>query len=352
MRLLRRVCTVVALGLAAPAAALAQQGQDELWDMSMSVQSDGMKMPAMNQQVCTPKGRREERLQMDRNCKLVESKQVGSKFIFKMVCTEGKDSYTGAGEMEDLGKDAYKGFMTASGTRGGEKFDMRMDMAGRRVGNCTWEDPAKRVAALEKQQKEMMAKECDQAVAELSPGLVFGSPGLPPEAVPCRDRQAEFCTSAGNVVKGMRDRASWDAAHDKYGRATLDAATRACKLDLAGVRTPLCKDAQDQQDWNWFGANCPEAAALRKQHCAGRTYSSVEPGNASMCAALGGLSRGLSDTAGEADPAKAQAGAAAAASQPASQGAAAGQPADAQKQPSAVDKLKEGAEKLRKFLKF
>jgi hypothetical protein len=361
MRLIRVARTVVFVSIAVPAAVLAQQGQDELWDTSMSMQSDGMKMPAMTQQVCTPKGRREDRLQMDKNCKMVESKQSGNKFTFKVVCTEGRDSYTGTGEMEDLGKDAYRGFMTATGTRDGEKFNMRMDMSGKRVGNCTWEDPTKKVAAIEKQQKDMMAKECDRMIAELEPAMVFGYEGLPPEAVVCRDRQADFCANTGKVVKGIRDRASWDATRDKYGREKLASATKACKLDLATVRAPLCKDAQDKQDWNWFGGNCPEAAALRKQHCAGRTYSSVEPKHASMCAALGGLSY----TAATADPAKAQAGGAAAASQAGAQGSAASQPgaqgsqggtagqsADAQKKPSSVDKLKEGADKLKKFLKF
>ncbi len=353
MRLLRASCAIAALSLVAPAAVLAQQGQDELWETSMSMQSDGMKMPAMTQQICTPKGKREERMQMDKNCRMVESKQVGSKFTFKVECEEGKDRYTGTGEMEDLGKDAYKGFMTASGTRDGEKFSMRMDMSGKRVGNCTWEDPAKKVAAIEKQQKDMMAKECDRMLGDLEPGMFFGYEGLPPEAAICRDRQADFCAAAGRTLKGIKDREAWDKARNRYGDKLTRSAT-ACKLDIAATRGPLCKEAQDKAEWRWFGSNCPEAAAMRKEHCIGRTYDTVEKKYAEMCSILGGLAYTVADAEQEKTGEGSSAGKPATAGGATAGGAAAGGAAGAEqpKKPSTTDKLKEGADKLKKFLKF
>lgn len=347
------VPALAALLLAAASAGLAQQGPDDLWETTMTMQADGMKMPAMTQQVCAPKGKPESRMEMDKdsNCKVVESKQAGSKFTFKMVCTDGGDSYTGTGEMEDLSKDTYRGTLTSSGVREGRKFTMRMDMSGRRVGNCDAaaieRKAAAEVAAIEKQSRDAVAKACNDAVANLDAFLVFAAEGRS-EAGPCRDRQADFCASAGSVLKALRDRASWDAAQQKYRDGRLREAARVCKLDLAAVRAPLCKDAMDKQEWRWLRGNCPEAAELRNQHCKGRTYSSVEPRYSAMCAELGGLSY----TAEPADPATARAGDTPAAAQPAAAGAGASPPADTQKKPSATDKLKEGAEKLKKFLKF
>jgi hypothetical protein len=224
---------------------------------------------------------------------------------------------------------------------------MRMDMSGKRVGNCDAAAIERKVAAetaaIEQRQRDAITKLCNDAVAGLNASLVFVAEGRSEPAV-CRDRQADFCASAGSVVKALRDRGSWDAARQKYGDGKLQEAAKRCKLDLAAVRAPLCKDAMDKQEWRWLRGNCPEAAALRNQHCKGRTYSSVEPRYSAMCAELGGLSY----TEESPDPAEAQAGDASAAAQ----GAAASPPADTQKKPSTTDKLKEGAEKLKKFLKF
>ncbi|MFN9389265.1 MAG: DUF3617 domain-containing protein, partial [Betaproteobacteria bacterium] len=302
------VPALAALLLAAASAVLAQQGPDDLWETTMRMEGDGMKMPPMTQQVCAPKGKPESRMEMDKdsNCKMVESKQSGNKFTFKMVCTEGGDSYTGTGEMEDLSKDAYRGSFTSSGVREGRKFTMRMDMSGKRVGNCDAaaieRKAAAEIAAIEKQQRDAMVKVCNDAVANLATSLVFAPEGRS-EAMPCRDRQADFCANAGSVLKALRDRASWDAAQQKYSEGRLQEAARACKLDLAATRAPLCKAAMDKREWRWLRGNCPEAVALRNQHCKGRTYSSVEPRYSDMCAELGGLSY----TAAPADPAKAQA---------------------------------------------
>lgn len=341
MRLSPSVALLIAL-FAASATVEAQQGTDELWDITMSMESDGMKMPAMNQKVCTKKGAREERMQMDKNCKVIDSKQSGSKYTFKFTCQDDKSNYTGTGEMEDLGKDAYRGKMAASGVREGEKFNMKMDMAGKKAGNCTWEDPGKKVEQMQAQQNAMMAKECDKQIAELEPAMFFPTEGMPAEMMFCKERTADFCGQVAKVTKGMKDRAAFEAAASKYGDK-LDRAGKACNIDMAAVRTPVCKSAVDQKDWQWLGRYCTaEAGALRKQHCAGRTYSNVERQYADMCSMLGGLSY----TATGADAAKAKSGGQSATE---AKPAAGAEPA---KKPSTADKLKEGTDKLKKFLKF
>jgi hypothetical protein len=338
MRPIRSALLAATLALAAPAV-FAQQGQDDQWEVTMSMESDGMKMPAMTQKVCTKKGAREERMQMDKNCKITDSKTSGSKYTFKFVCQDDKSNYTGTGEMEDLGKDAYRGKMAASGTREGEKFDMKMDMSGKKLGNCTWEDPSKKVEQFKAQQNAMMAKECDKQIAELEPGAFFPTEGLPPEMMFCKDRRADFCTNVTKVSQTMRDKAGYEAAMNKYGDK-LERATKACNVDLAVIRGPVCKSAVDSKDWQWLNRYCPvEAGALRKAHCAGRTYSTVEKQYADMCSQLGGLSYTATTRA---DPAKANSGAS----------ATEAKPADPAKKPSTTDKLKEGTDKLKKFLKF
>lgn len=338
MRPIRFAAVLLAI-LAAPAAVLAQQGQDEQWEITMSMESDGMKMPAMTQKACTRKGAREDRMQMDKNCKMLDSKTSGNKFTFKFVCQDDKSNYTGTGEMEDLGKDAYRGKMAASGTREGEKFNMKMEMSGKKLGNCTWEDPNKKVEQFQAQQNAMMAKECDKQIAELEPAAFVPTEGLPPEMMFCKDRKADFCANVTKVTQGMRDRSGYEAAMSKYGDR-LERATKACNVDLAAVRGPVCKSAIDQKDWQWLNRYCPvEAGGLRKAHCAGRTYSTVERQYADMCSMLGGLSY----TAIGADAAKAKSGGAAATE---------AKPADPAKKPSTTDKLKESTDKLKKFLKF
>ena len=331
MRTSRFLRLLALLAASATAPALAQNGgQDELWEITMSVQSDGMSMPAMTQNACAPKGKREERVPMEKNCRTRESKQSGNRSIFKFECVEGADRYTGNGEIEDLGKDAYRGFMNSSGTRDGEKFSMRVDMSGKRAGNCTWEDPAKQIAAIESKIKADQAAMCDDLVVRLEAGLVFGTPGLAPEAMLCRDRQAAFCARAASELNGIRDRASWDAAQERYGRDRFDNACKLCKLDVAAAIGPLCSDAIAKGDWPWVKNHCPEAATLREQHCAGRDMSYLDPKYVPMCTVLGGTKSGGIGSKPAAD----------------------GKPADPARKPSLTDKLKEGADTLKKFLKF
>jgi hypothetical protein len=360
------VPALAALLLAAASPVPAQQGPDDLWETTMTMQAEGMKMPPMTQQVCSPKGKPESRMEMDPDskCKMVESKQTGNKFTFKMACTQGADSYTGLGEMEDLSKDAYRGFFSSSGVRDGRNFNMRMDMSGKRVGSCdaaAIERKAKaQEAAIEKQQRDYVTKACNDALAKLDPFAAFGYEAGAATPAVCPERQGEFCAAAGKVFKSAGSREGWTAAVSKYRSDTLSIAAKACKVDLAAVRAPLCKEAVAKKDWNWLRDNdCPEAVALRKQHCAGRTYSSVDPRYSDLCAALGGLSY-TADEVTQDGSSSGGAGGVSGASvpvDPKTGAPSAGQgvtvpPPEAPKKPSTTEKLKEGAEKLRKFLKF
>jgi hypothetical protein len=324
------ILTIAFLGLVAGAHVHAQQGPDELWETTMAMESDGMKMPAMTQSVCSPKGARQEQRMMDKNCRTLESKQVGKKFTFKFACEEGADKWTGTGEMEDLGANAYRGKMAASGVREGQPFKMNMEMSGKKIGGCTYEDPRKKADEMMAQHSAMLAKECDKMIAELEPTMFFGMEGLPPDALICKDRKTEFCANVTKVTAGMREPKGFLAVQEKYGDKWR-AASQACGTDPAKISAPVCTNAVSTKDWSFVGSHCPtEAASLRKENCLGRTYTSVAPAARDLCAALGGLSY----TASAPSSAK-----------------AAPQPGEAPAE-GVGDKLKKGAEKLKKFLKF
>jgi Protein of unknown function (DUF3617) len=317
--------------------AWAQQGPDELWEISMSMEMEGMSMPAMNQKNCQKKGENPESRTppVEKDCKMIDSRRSGNKQMFKYAC-DGKDGkYTITGETEQLGKDAYRGKMQSSGVREGEKFDMSTAFSGKRVGNCTWEDPAKKtndmMAQQQAQMNAMMAKECNAQLEKLEPMMFFGGAGLPPESVLCKDRKAEFCASAKKVAQTMRDPAGFRTMSDKH--QNWREAMAACGTNPESVSAAVCKPGVDKKDWEFVARYCKtESAALRKAHCEGRTYSSVDDAYREMCVKTGGLAYTADKPVAE--KAKPQ---------------SAGETA---KPATTTDKLKDGAGKLKKFLKF
>ncbi|MBI1398071.1 MAG: DUF3617 family protein [Betaproteobacteria bacterium] len=323
---MRKTVPAIAV-LLLPLVCQAAPGQDEQWETTMSMETEGMTMPPMTQTVCTPKGAKTENRMLDRNCRMLDSKQSGNKSTFRFACEEGADKWTGTGEMERIGSDAYRGTMNASGTRDGQPFTMKMNVSGKRKGTCTYEDPRRKVDELMAQRQAMMAKECDGMIEQLQPGVFFGGNGLPDDALVCKDRQADFCAKVASVTAGMRDVNGYTAAKEKYGDTWREAA-KACGTDPASVTGPLCGSAVTGRNWQFLAANCPdEAATLRKENCTGRTYTSVAADFRELCAAVGGLSytaqRPSTSNTDTTDTGK-----------------------------GLTDKLKEGAGKLRKFLKF
>jgi hypothetical protein len=67
------------------------------------------------------------------NCRMVDSKRVGSKFTYKMECT-GNDPMTMLGEIT-FGNNAYDGQMRMTMTKTNDT--MNMAVSGKRVGDCT-----------------------------------------------------------------------------------------------------------------------------------------------------------------------------------------------------------------------
>ena len=128
----------VAVLIAALVASLpvAAQGKDELWEVSSKMEMPGMPMamPAQVNRVCVGKNRKDEDLvPRQSNCRVVDSKRVGSKFTYKMECT-GNEPMTMLGEMT-FGTNAYDGQMRMTMTKTNDT--MNMAVSGKRVGDCT-----------------------------------------------------------------------------------------------------------------------------------------------------------------------------------------------------------------------
>jgi chemotaxis protein histidine kinase CheA len=310
------------------------EGPDELWETTMSMQSEGMTMPAMNQKTCKKKGSTEENAApLEKDCKVTDSKRSGSKYTFSFVC-DGKDGkYGGSGETEALGKDSYRGKMNMKGVRDGEKFDMSTAFSGKRVGTCTWEDPGKQVKDIQAQSNAMMAKECDKQIESLQPLMIFGGANMPEEALYCKDRKKDFCARATKVAQQMRDPAGFSEANRKYPE--WREAMKACGTDPATVSAPVCKVAVDKKDWTFVSDNCPvEGRAIAQQNCAGMDYTAMLASPyKEVCQKYG------------ADLAKKKVADEKAKSEPAAKPAA-------ESKPGVSDTVKEGANKLKKLLKF
>jgi Protein of unknown function (DUF3617) len=132
-RLALLLATAVLLGWAAPG--IAQQGPDNLWEVSTTMVMEGMRMPGPPSQVCAKAGQSDGMMPMQGDCKITDRSTVGNRTTFRVTCT-GKDAMSGTGEMT-TGPDSYKGIMRLSARMDGETTNMTTEYAGRLVGKCT-----------------------------------------------------------------------------------------------------------------------------------------------------------------------------------------------------------------------
>jgi len=121
----------------ASTAALAQ-GKDDLWEITTKMEMPGMPMamPAQTQRLCIAKsGKDDDYIPKRDGCRVQDSKRVGNKVSYKMVCT-GKDSMTVSGDTT-FGANSYDGKMAMSGMMDGQQVQMSQTYSGKRVGDCT-----------------------------------------------------------------------------------------------------------------------------------------------------------------------------------------------------------------------
>lgn len=333
----RFLARILAAASCCVATAALAQGPDELWEVTSRTEMAGMSMPASTTKVCKPKGDRDpsRMAEKDKNsdCRMTDVKQSGNRSTWKVVCTK-PEPMTGTGDFTYSG-DKYDGTMKMSGKMEGESFTMTQHISGKKVGSCTYEEPSKQVERVQAQSQAMIDKECDNHIAELNPGSIFGGQGVPEEALICKHRKKDFCAATTRVTQQMKDEAGFEQASNKY-RHWRDAAT-ACNIDPNAVSAPACKSAVGKKNYRFVADNCPvEGKALAQKHCAGMDYTAIMGSEyRDVCqkyaAELGKsqVGEGKSESKAEAAP-----------EQPKS---------DKNK---TLDAVKEGGNKLKKLLKF
>jgi hypothetical protein len=324
IRAWKAVVALSALALLTVPVVCAAQGQDELWEVTNKMEMVGvpMAMPPQTQQVCRPTGRsqEEEMVPKDRDCRMTDVNRSGNRTTFTMVC-EGKDRFTGTGDITS-DRDSYRGTMRMKGTMDGRPVDMTQAFSGRRVGSCTYEDPRQR-------QNTMMAQQCGQALDQMQ------TPMFTMEQSPCKSMKSEFCSRVSRTAQDMRDPAGYRATAER--RADWQQMLSACNQDPVAVTQAACARSVEKRDYGFTAQYCEaDARALAKQNCEGRAYTAAMSSEfAPICQGFASRPAGRSYTA-----------------QPRQSGvppAQAGTPAQA---PNVTDTVKEGADLLKKFLKW
>lgn len=320
--------TTFLAALCCTATAVHADGTDELWEITMKMEMAGMPaMPAQTSQVCKVKGDRDPSKTGDKgsDCKVVDSKQSGNRSTWKAVCTK-PDAMTMLGDVT-YGGDRYQGTIKVTGS----DMDMTQNISGKKIGNCTYQDPGKKVAQMQAQSQAMIDKECDKQIDDLQPTMILGAAGIPPESLICKHRKADFCSRASKVAKQMRDPAAFADGNSKY--PDWRSAMQGCGIDPSTVSGPVCKVAVDKKDWYFVSENCPaEGRVIAQQNCTGMDYTAVMASPyREICRKYG------------ADLAKKRVTDDKATTEPAAKPAA---------KPGVGDSVKEGANKLKKLLNF
>lgn len=320
-------------------------------------------MPAMTQQQCQLPMKADEGPQppMEPGCTILESKKVGNKYTFKYACDNAEGKYTGSGEMETA-KDSYKGVMRTEGMRGGKPMNATMKIAAKKIGTCDYVDQKKQademIAGAKAQQQASMDKMCAEAIDNLQPQMIFPGPEVPPEAQFCKDKKPAYCAKVKSVYDSMNNPKTYNDAMGKYSRQTLAESGKLCGLDIAATRGAACNKAVSTSDYLFLRGNCKEEVAkLRAGKC--DVPGKLSEADQTMCDNLGGMDyTAINAKKGNAKPqpgntSPSDASSAAQSTSNNQQAPAGDKPAEPAKSSSgATDKLKEGADKLKKFLKF
>lgn len=216
---------------------------DDLWEISNSMEMQGMAMPASTQTTCIAKNQPYKPEPEDKNCRVSDVRVAGNRTTWKMKCT-GKDAMEGTGDMTKTAT-TLKGLMTM--TADGEHMTMKMN--GRIVGKCDY-------AAEQKKLNAMVA----DAQAKGDEALARG-----------RELQRKSCE---DIRKSISTKYSDYDYYAKYQKQTgVSPGGGQCKVDMEASRKQLCNKATVNER-EFAKEYCPDIyAAMKIQHCTGRSSS-------------------------------------------------------------------------------
>jgi hypothetical protein len=318
-------------------------GKDALWEITTQMQIEGMpempkgfSMPGMpgglqKQTVCLAEGKQYEPEQQ-KECKVLEQKQVGKKMTMKVKCKEG----TMTVENEQVSKDHWRSKVTMSGEHAGT-----INSEGKRIGTC---DAASEGGMSRETQKMMgeveaqsaanvaeLGKMCQKAVTDWPAPHPFDQydamakqrkdqiaatkgknmkmvDSMFPEVPLCAKAKADYCAkskAAGREIATRKGYSAFFAKHDKAGSAT---ALSYCGVESASLLPGHCKSAVAESDYAFVASFCPaERKTLAEKHCAGRAYTAVEAVYQPLCSRGSGGGRSYTSAAGAAVDATGQA---------------------------------------------
>jgi hypothetical protein len=228
------------------------------WEMKMEM--EGMPFPMPAQKACTPQASREPPVtREDRECKILDKKMSGNRFQWKAQCKDG----TMVGDITST-PTSYSGTMKMTDNSGATTS---MKMSGKRLGECDYQDKSGQVAAGVKQGEEAKRKVCADALEHMQ-GSLFS-------ATECASEKPAFCAKAQTLPGFVK-------LTDRMGSAQLEdpqidkaLGLDNCSLSVKKLRPKMCTTALGAGNLGFITRLCPtEQAALVKQHCEGRKYSS------------------------------------------------------------------------------
>lgn len=135
MNTLALLLLAIGTALFFPAPGFAQEGEDDLWEVSANIKVDGMSLPAGPTRVCVKDTQSDSLVPMEKDCRITDRKTAGNRTTFRLVCT-GKEPMNGTGEMT-TGPASYSGVLRLSAKVDGEDTTMTTEFSGKRVGKCT-----------------------------------------------------------------------------------------------------------------------------------------------------------------------------------------------------------------------
>ena len=355
---MKTFCGLVALSFLThfPPPAIAAEATGEWWEVTMKMEMPGMPagmagmLGGQASKVCMLKGQEKDpaKSKENKDCTMSDVKYSGNTTSFKMKCT-GKDPMTGDAVL----------------THTPNSFNQKVNMQSK-DGNMTMVSNGKRIGGACKGDEQInealggaaksIAENCQQALDKndysyfIKPkGTSMSTAKNNCSAMPTAESRKN-CEAASDVgcaklrpqmcarlSADLKTQESYKKVYKKQGIAEL---ASECGLSLATITQQFCKDSIGKKDWRFVGDFCrkePEVVALRKQHCAGRDYTTVDSRYRDMCSAIG-FGGGGSRSSGNDDEQSRDS---------ANDAAPKGKPADQPKKPD-----ESGMDTLRKIFKF
>lgn len=247
--------------LVAAPAAFGQAIPGHNWSITTSMEMEGMKLPGQKQQLCIADDAEgpDAMTGEDQRCTMSDVKSAPGRYSYKVTCPDG----SGTGEMIYHGKDSYTSKMTI--TADGET--MVIVSEGKRGGSCDARQVNKQVAALEAQAAAGMQQSCSGMVDAMLPA------GL--DSANCEAKYKTQLCARLNTQEGYRTASERQPTGDpSIDSGTLSSVEKYCGVAAGSTQKRLCDEANQREDLDFLGAQCPALAApIAQRECAGRSFS-------------------------------------------------------------------------------